>query len=291
MLVDAGWDRGGGLEGLDVSLRTFGSRLEDVRGVLFTHAHHDHYAVGDLVREASGAWLALHEDESDVLAPGGEAVPDAGRLDGHFLALGLPPDERREMVEVSLWMWGARAGFEPDRRLRDGETAAAGDLRLRVLHTPGHSPGHACYVAAERGVVFTGDHVLSRTTPNVGIYAGSRGSPLDDYLTALHATQALGGLVALPGHEERVAVATRSAELLAHHERQLLNAARLVAAGRGTVREAAEEMEWTTPWPKLGRLDRHLALAETHAHLVALERRGVVERLSERPLRWVPARS
>jgi glyoxylase-like metal-dependent hydrolase (beta-lactamase superfamily II) len=280
LLVDAGWDRAAGLEGLERSLGTFGAAVADVRGVLFTHAHRDHYALGDLLRDASGAWLALHEAERSTL------TRDVDVLERYFADLGLPLDELGDAVESALWMWGSRPAFEPDRRLRDGEVVAG----LRVLHTPGHAPGHACFVAEERGVVFSGDHVLSRTTPNVSVFAGSAGSPLDDYLRALAATRSLAGLLALPGHEERCDLAARSTELLAHHDRQLRHAAKLVADGRDTVRAAAEAMEWTTPWAALGTLDRQLALGETYAHLLVLEHSGVLERISEKPLRWGAAR-
>ena len=281
VLVDAGWDRAAGLAGLDRSLATFGAHVADVRGVVFTHSHHDHYAIGDVVRDASGAWLALHEGERTELSP------DLDVLERYFGDLGLPGDERGEAIDAALWMWRNRPSFEPDRRLRDGELVAG----LRVLHTPGHAPGHICLVAAERGVVFSGDHVLSRTTPNVSIFAATAGSPLDDYVQSLGTTRALDGLLALPGHEERCDVSGRSAELLAHHARQLRQAASLVAAGLTTVREVAEAMEWTRPWSDLRLLDRQLAFGETLAHLVALERGGRVERVSERPLRWATATS
>jgi glyoxylase-like metal-dependent hydrolase (beta-lactamase superfamily II) len=280
VLVDAGWDRSGGLEGLDRSLQTLGADVRDVRGVLFTHSHFDHYAVGDLIRDASGAWLALHEDERSELGR------DVAVLGEYYAGLGLDSEERDEAIETELRMWSARPAFEPDRRLRDGDVVAG----LRVLHTPGHAPGHVCFLAAERGIVFSGDHVLSRTTPNVSIFSGSRAaSPLDAYLRSLDVTQALAGLRALPAHEEQCDIGARSTELLAHHDRQLRHAESLAAEGT-TVREAAARMEWTRPWSELGPIDRHLALGETYAHLVALEQRGTLERLSGRPLRWAPAR-
>ena len=287
VLVDAGWDRSDGLERLDGSLREIGAGLDAVRGVLFTHWHHDHYALGAALRDATGAWLALHRVEAELIAdpPGVDAV--AG-LDGWFASLGVPGDERADAVEAAVRIWGATPRFGPDRSLDDGSSVEVGGLRLEVMHTPGHSPGHACFVAADRGVVFSGDHVLSQTTPNVGILPWTAGSPLDDYLESLARTRALGGLLALPGHEELVPVGARSEELLEHHREQLAHAESLVAAGEATVNAVARGMPWTTPWDDLGPLDRQLALAEAYAHLAALERRGRLVRVSERPLRWSP---
>ena len=46
---------------------------------------------------------------------------------------------------------------KPDREFTDGDVLRAGAIELRVLHTPGHSPGSSCLYAPELGMVFTGD--------------------------------------------------------------------------------------------------------------------------------------
>ena len=48
-----------------------------------------------------------------------------------------------------------RAGIEPDLALEDGEEIAVGDLRVGVVHTPGHTPGSTCFTLA--GHLFSGD--------------------------------------------------------------------------------------------------------------------------------------
>jgi hypothetical protein len=98
-------------------------------------------------------------------------------------------------------------------------------------------------------------------------------------------------LLALPGHERRVPAAARAADILAHHEEQLVNASKLVSADHATVREIAERMPWSFAWEEYGVIDRHLALAEVYAHLVVLEERGEIELVATNPLRWkLPAR-
>ena len=46
---------------------------------------------------------------------------------------------------------------EPQRILRDGDLINLGGRRIRVVHTPGHSPGHCCFYEPERGCLFSGD--------------------------------------------------------------------------------------------------------------------------------------
>lgn len=52
---------------------------------------------------------------------------------------------------------------KPTLVLHDGDTIDLGDRTIRVLHTPGHSPGHMCFFEAERGYLFTGDLVYKDT--------------------------------------------------------------------------------------------------------------------------------
>ena len=59
-------------------------------------------------------------------------------------------------AEAPLWQM-THPDRKPDRELADGDVLRAGGIELRVLHTPGHSPGSSCLYAPELGTVFTGD--------------------------------------------------------------------------------------------------------------------------------------
>src|SRR5687768_5705286 len=60
VLVDAGWNTDDAWESLCAGLTQAGTDVADVRGLLVTHIHPDHYGLAGRVREASGAWVALH---------------------------------------------------------------------------------------------------------------------------------------------------------------------------------------------------------------------------------------
>jgi glyoxylase-like metal-dependent hydrolase (beta-lactamase superfamily II) len=116
--------------------------------VVNSHHHYDH--VGDNHRFEH---IAIHEAEASFLeqeAPE-ELLLEAMRPEN---VLGDPPD-----------------GFDPtqyrivpsraDLLLHEGETLDLGGRSLRVLHTPGHSPGSICLLDDEEGVLFTGDSVYA----------------------------------------------------------------------------------------------------------------------------------
>jgi hydroxyacylglutathione hydrolase len=56
----------------------------------------------------------------------------------------------------------ADASPPPDLELHGGDELEVGTLRLQVLHTPGHTPGHVCFYESENGVLFDGDVLFYR---------------------------------------------------------------------------------------------------------------------------------
>ena len=280
LLIDSGLDSDGAFETLERCLESFGRRCADILGVILTHGHPDHYGLANAIRAHSGAWIGLHPEDARYTA----GSRDGSRLEGWLYELGFSGADADAILE-SLSRWKS-PDLVPDRYLLDAAVIEIGNRRLEVIHTPGHSPGHVCVVDHEDRVVFTGDHVLAQTTPNVSVRPDETGSPLDDYLTSLRRMLPLEGFTALPGHEERVAVAPRASEILVHHEEQLDSARSIMRQGSETVEAIAAEMPWTRQWDALGFADRFLAAGETLAHLHVLERRGDAERYADSPQRW-----
>ncbi|MGY4900314.1 MBL fold metallo-hydrolase [Micromonospora aurantiaca (nom. illeg.)] len=95
-----------------------------VLAIIATHAHDDHVRVAPELARATGAPVLLH--------PADRVLWDM-----------VHPDTA------------------PDGELTDGQTIAAGGTTLRVLHTPGHSPGACSLYAPDLGAVFTGDTLFA----------------------------------------------------------------------------------------------------------------------------------
>lgn len=284
LLVDAGLDDDQHLANIEHALRLFGATLGDVIGAIFTHYHRDHYGLAERLRGLSGAWLALHESEAAFITANARKPVDVPAVASWFNRLGTPAKCRDDLVELSVAIETRnRASTEPDRLLRDGEPFDAAGEVFEIVHTPGHSLGHVCIVSPTRRAVFSGDHVLSRTTPNVGIFPGHEGSPLADYLQSLERARRLDGLLDLPGHETRIEIGARAVELIDYHTEQLDLVERYVRDGSDTVWEIAERL-----WPdgRLATIDRWLALGEAYAHAVVLVEQERLELVATEPLSW-----
>jgi glyoxylase-like metal-dependent hydrolase (beta-lactamase superfamily II) len=92
-------------------------------------------------------------------------------------------------------------GFEPpdpaDLRLKDGEILTAGDLSIKVIHTPGHTPGSVCFLLD--GNLFTGDTLFVGAVGRTDLRGGSFDTLLNSIKTRLLSLP--GDTVILPGHD------------------------------------------------------------------------------------------
>lgn len=124
----------------------------EVRLVIDTHGHIDHVAANAELVEATGAELLVHRLDAAMLEH-----PESG---------------------LAVLMGVSARPAKPTRLLEDGDEVTVGDEVLRVLHTPGHTPGGVCLLG--NGYAFTGDTLfvdsIGRTDFPGGSNAKMRGS-------------------------------------------------------------------------------------------------------------------
>ena len=289
-LVDAGWNTDEAYDALSAGLAAIGTSIGAVRGVLVTHIHPDHYGLAGRVREMSGAWIALHPADAELVHDRYLVVDELlEELRVSLRELGAPEPSIEALAGATLDLIPLVAIGGPDLLLEDGDRPPVPGFDLVALWTPGHSPGHLCFHELGQNLLLSGDHVLPRITPHVAMHPQSGPDPLGDFLASLDRVAALGPAQVLPAHEYRFSdLAGRVEELHAHHRQRFVEAIAAVGAGHDTVWAVAAEMSWSRPWAETGGFMRRAAAFETFAHLNYLERRGLLTRHEGSPLRFTP---
>jgi glyoxylase-like metal-dependent hydrolase (beta-lactamase superfamily II) len=144
-------------------LASLGLSLGDVDLVVNTHGHFDHLGGNAEVKDAGGAEIALHRADAG-LAESNEN--HARRLRELYPV--IDADHLRPAREaMTMRLLGRAVGV--DRVLDDGDVVDLGaEVKLTVVHTPGHTGGSVCYYWDSAGLLLTGDSIQAR-----GVHAGA----------------------------------------------------------------------------------------------------------------------
>lgn len=153
-------------------------------------------------------------------------------------------------------------------------------MRWRVLHTPGHAPGHLCLHDEDAGTVIVGDMVASEGT----ILIEPRDGDMQRYLLELDRLANLSAHVALPAHGEPIDSPTNLFRHYIKHrlarEDKVLAAVQASGENGSTVEKLVRIAYADTPpmlWP--------IAAMSLEAHLVKLLREGRIEKLTSETYR------
>jgi glyoxylase-like metal-dependent hydrolase (beta-lactamase superfamily II) len=319
-LFDAGFGTSDATEAMTAQLAALGRTPADVRRLIVSHFHPDHVGMA--------GWLKDQNPDLELVMHRADAAIYAGMDRGH------------DFWETEMRDWGIRHGFsasdldqadekrrdrhgkepahdtskkteeeqwkmrrtEPSRLVEDGEEIVFDGWTLVSLWTPGHTPGHLCITIPDERLTFTGDHVLSRITPNVSYQAEDEEvdrNPLAEFLASLQKTADLDTRLALPAHEELIEdLPARCRYIIEHHHERadevIEGIAKVANPAGATALEIAGEVTWNRPWETFSIWKRRSAIGETLAHLRWVETQGRVRRVQDDSgdasvVRWLKA--
>ncbi len=288
-IIDAGWNTDDAWAALSDGLEEAGGSVSDVRAVLVTHIHPDHYGLAGRVRENSGAWIGLHPADAEMLEARYIKTDDLlARMRVFLEDAGVPDTKLPDLNFASMMIRGQVTMAVPDVLFEDGATADVPGWDLKTVWTPGHSPGHVCFYSDRHRLLLSGDHVLPRITPNIGVHTQQFPNPLGEFLESLLKVQNLGVDEVLPAHEYRFAdLRGRLDEIIVHHATRLAEIEQLLGENPGlTAWDISVRLSWSRPWHEIADFMQRAAVGETLAHIVLLENHKRVRREGTLPARF-----
>src|ERR1043165_8512388 len=267
ILIDTGPKTRAAVEALHEGLRRPRFRVSDIRRIVLTHAHEDHCGLAKSLRDEA--------KDAEVLVHGWETGHGVGHLEYEehrqlLVRAGVPSEEIKYMQRMYEGVRELADALENDehQELKDEMELEFATGSLRVVHTPGHTPGSCSFLREADRTIIAGDCVLKRITPNPilspdPVDPSRRFPSLAEYMVSLARLRSFSPTLVYGGHGEPI----RDYEELFHRyfrafqERQS-HVIKLVPKNGVTAWDVALEM-----FPHVDDVHRFLSVSEAVAHL------------------------
>ena len=256
----------------------------DVKKLIVTHSHIDHYGMAGMFVERSGCEMFMHEAVMDDLVAYQDPEGARQRLRELFSDHGVDPEEVEELTKFEDWRGFVSGLVEPHVQLQGEEEIEIGTITWEAIYTPGHSRSHICLWSASDRMLISGDHLLPTITPHIDFRRGAEDDPLGDFLESLSVVERLDPSLVLPGHGRPFEEGAERARIIArHHDRRLGAILQTIRHQPRSASEITDEIFGTT----LLNFERRLALGEALAHLRYLVKRDEIVRSEREDGTWV----
>jgi len=285
-MIDTGWDIPASLKSLNSQLAESGIHLSDIKKVILTHCHSDHLGLAGRLQKENQAIIYMHRLDLELTKIRYTREDDYWhKTELYIQSHGVPACE---LPQPDFAIPNPGPLVSPDVKLEGSEEIEAGDVRLRVINTPGHTPGHISLYEPVKKLLFSGDTLLPTIATNAATHIQHMTNPIQQYLDSLTILKELEIDLVLPGHQQVFSGHRKRIEELFDHYQQKSSKIIEVFEKKPSPLSAYQVaccLPWvlksgTFPWKKLGAWDKRFAMMQTIALLEQLAFAGKLTRFS-----------
>ena len=274
LLIDTGFNCLESEEVLLTSLKKIGVDRGEV-DIFLTHPHSDHAGLAGRIVQGERLIYCSRKTQRTV-----NSLTDLGRWKEIFTEaprLGFE-DELSHYLEVHPGFRYGNSSVIEAASVEEGHVFRIGDYTFEVLSTPGHDPGMLCLYEREEKLLFSGDHILGKITPNISCWSLET-NPLQDYFESLRKTKGLALKRTFPSHRSIIEGGSERIEELEEHSLERLIEVEEVLRryGEQTPYEVASKLKWKIPeknWSDVNPVQKWFATGEAMANLTFLYHQG-----------------
>lgn len=269
MIIDTGFNREDTKEDI---MRIFKDlNLNPKNVILFlTHLHSDHTGLASYLEEM-GLTIYASKIDGDLL---NNSVKKSDSMWQDTIQQGIWQGLEEDQLDIE-----DHPGFKfrPTTHINfipaiPGESIQIGEYNFKIIDLKGHTPGIVGLYEKEHKILFCGDHILGKITPNITFWGFQYGDVLGTYLKSLDRVYNMdidylfsSHRFLIDDHRERIE------ELYNHHAKRLEEARiALKKSGKSTVRTVTKQLHWdirSKSWDEFPKSQKWFAAGEAHAHL------------------------
>lgn len=212
-LIDTAPKFPGSFESLRDQLNQAGRSIADIERIVLTHGHVDHFGLAARIRQEADRPIPcfIHSEEIWRVSASTYRAEIFDEAAERLMALVDMPPEEVEKIRERFSLFALLCDPVVDAQpMEDGQIFEGDGYRLRVIHTPGHTPGTCCLYESGQKILFSGDHIIKHITPNPlfelkkELLRNPEYRSLEAYIQSLEKIRGIEARYVFPGHGEFV---------------------------------------------------------------------------------------